>query len=119
MSSTKTPILIVEDEFLIAMDLHDELSARGHEIVGPVGTIEEAMLLIEQRTPGIAILDINLKGAPSFPVAQTLADRGVPFLFLSGNDASNLPEGFRDRPILAKPINFDVLSSQISALAKS
>lgn len=116
MSAGARQILIVEDEFLIAMDLTDELSSRGYEIAGPAGSVSEAMRLIEQETPRLAILDINLKGDPSFPVAEALAERAVPFLFLSGNDATSLPETFRDRPILAKPIDFDALTAKISEL---
>ncbi len=77
-------MLIVEDEVLLAMYLEDLLTGLGHEVV-------------------FAILDINVAGTNSFPVADILRQRGIPFAFASGYGAEGFLDGYRDEPALRKP----------------
>ncbi|MFV3131000.1 response regulator [Niveispirillum sp. KHB5.9] len=97
-------ILVVEDEFLIAIHVADIMGDLGFNVIGPVGDIQQALPLAAQESLDGAILDVNLSGQLVFPVAATLASRGVPFILTSGYDASGLPVEWHDRPILRKPV---------------
>lgn len=99
-------VLLVEDEFLIAMDLQSQLEAAGYSVLGPAANVEQGLALLDKGEACAAILDMNLQGSTSFPIAQRLAQEGTPFMFLSGNDASRLLDEFSDRTVLRKPINY-------------
>ena len=80
-------ILLVEDNYLIAMELTDELNGQGAEVIGPAASVNEALYLIESTGQiDSAVLDINLKGEMIFPVVDALMELDVPFLFLTGYD---------------------------------
>ncbi len=71
--SQRTRILIVEDEVLVAMDLSDQLEELGFEVVGPAARIEDALaLMAEQAVIDLALIDVNLSGRLSWPVAREL-----------------------------------------------
>lgn len=99
-------ILVVEDEYLLADEMQCELEAGGAEIVGPVGGLSQALAVID-TTPDIdgAILDLNLRGEMAFPAAEILQDRNVPILFVTGYDATVIPERFKNTPFRSKPVN--------------
>ncbi|WBV43774.1 response regulator [Pseudoroseomonas cervicalis] len=96
-------ILVVEDEALIAMLVEDALLEAGAAVLGPAATVEEALELFEAERPEAAVLDINLAGQASTPVADRLVERDVPFVVATGYGAAGLPERHRHVPVLAKP----------------
>lgn len=96
-------ILIVEDEYFIATDLKRMLSAAGAVVIGPVGKLKAGLALVEGVSIDAAVLDANLEEALSYPIADRLAERGVPYLFLTGYDGWSLPPQYRSAPRLAKP----------------
>jgi CheY-like chemotaxis protein len=96
-------ILVVEDEMLILMMIESILEDLGCESVTTAATVEQAISLIEAQVFDAAMLDVNLKGINSRPVADTLAARGVPFVFATGNASHHTMDGYDDRPILRKP----------------
>ncbi|USI73800.1 response regulator [Sphingomonas morindae] len=98
-------LLVVEDEYFLAQDLRDHLTAAGATVIGPVGLIDEAVALIV-ATDAIdgAILDVNLQGEPAFPAADLLTARGVPILFTTGYDGDAMPERYRHMPRCEKPV---------------
>ncbi|TGQ63501.1 MAG: response regulator [Mesorhizobium sp.] len=96
-------VLILEDEPLVAMLLEDLLLEMGHEVVGSVAWISQAMKLADQMDIDFAILDINLGGAKSFPVAEILRRRGIPFVFATGYGSEGLEREFENELILQKP----------------
>lgn len=98
-------ILIVEDEPLIAMELHRLLSQAGLDVSGPVGSLRQALDLAEDQTLTGAVIDINLGFDTSYPVADKLRASGVPVIFVTGYAAELLPERFADQAILRKPID--------------
>ncbi len=98
-------ILIVEDEMLVAMLVEDVVLDLGHQVVGPAMRLEEALSATEVEEFDFAILDINLAGKQSFPVADRLASRGIPFMFASGYGAAGLDEAYQAAPILQKPFS--------------
>ena len=108
--SDKTPltglkVLVVEDEILVSMLLEDMLSDFGCEVVGPITRLREALQLVQDRAQVIdlAILDVNLAGERSFPVAEALEARGCRFVLSTGYDDTGIEERWRARPILRKP----------------
>jgi two-component SAPR family response regulator len=99
-------VLVVEDEFLLAMELESLLSQRGCTVLGPVPTIDQALTMLDRETPELAVLDVNLKGERATPVAAALQDRGVPFVLITGYSRIQLSEPeLRDAPRLDKPVN--------------
>jgi DNA-binding NarL/FixJ family response regulator len=78
-------VMIVEDDALLAIDLTDMLSHRGFQVIGPCSSVERALQAMAAHQPDVAILDIDLNGHTSLPVADALALLNVPFLWLSGS----------------------------------
>ena len=96
-------VLLVEDELLVAMNVEAMLDALGCVVVAAAARVDEALRVVEREALDAAVLDVSLDGQPSFPVADALAARGVPFVFATGYGASGLREDLRDRPALQKP----------------
>lgn len=109
-------IMVVEDEFLLALDLEAALQNAGYVVLGPVGAVEEAIDLALKATPDAALLDANLNGFPVDRVAETLNDAGIPFLFVSGYGRDSLPERFRDKFLVSKPFEEARLLGAIAAM---
>ena len=95
---TARRVLIVEDEVLLAMYLEDLLTELGHEVVGQATRIDEAMELARESDIDFAFLDINVVGTKSFPIADILRQRGIPFAFATGYGAEGFVDGYRDQP---------------------
>jgi DNA-binding response OmpR family regulator len=96
-------ILIVEDEILVALHLEDVLLEMGHRVVGPCSRIQSAIEMARTEDIDFAVLDINVAGAPSFPVVDILRQRSIPFVFASGYGNEGLTDGYRDETVLHKP----------------
>lgn len=112
-------VLVVEDESLIAMLVEDGLETLGYEVVGPVGTVDAALRIVEQTPFDLALLDINLGGKQSFPIAEALESRGIPYVFLTGYDRSSLPLAFQHRFGLQKPFRMSALQQALKKLQGS
>lgn len=97
-------ILIVEDEFIIASDLASYFTALGAEVVGPAGTLTAALPLVEAAEA--AVLDIHLAGETSFPVAEALLSRGVPFVFFTAYAAIGVPAHLHGIARFLKPVSY-------------
>ncbi|SDB15918.1 response regulator [Belnapia rosea] len=109
-------VLVVEDEALVAMLVEDALLDAGALVLGPVATVAEALALLERDMPDVAVLDLNLAGETSTPVADALAARGVPFVVATGYGADGLPPGHAEVPVLAKPYDPDDLTTALGRL---
>ena len=110
-------ILLVEDEPLIAMMLEDFLDALGKTLAGTADSVAPALALIEAGGIDAAILDVNLRaGEQSWPVADALAARGIPFVFATGGTQDGLIDTHRERPTLAKPFTMDGVAKALDAL---
>ena len=98
-------IFVLEDEDLIAMLLEDMIMSLGYEVVGPFANV--ALALECAGNPAVkidaAILNVNLGGETSFPVAQILSDRQIPFIFSSGYGDLGANDKWPNAPRLAKP----------------
>lgn len=105
---TPKSILVIEDEPLIAMMLEDYIDMLGHKVVGTVDSVADALDHIGQGGFDAAILDVHLRGGePSWPVADALADSGVPFLLATGGLTEEAPARHAKAPILPKPFTID------------
>jgi DNA-binding response OmpR family regulator len=103
INGTSRRILIVEDEMLIAMHLEDVLTGLGHAVAAIATRIDRAMVLARDGDIDFAILDINVAGSLSFPVADILRRRAIPFVFASGYGAQGLAGDHRSALVLKKP----------------
>lgn len=97
--------LIVEDQFLIALDLKAMLQELGCAPVELAQNLEGALSVARSNAIHAALLDINLSGTRSFEVASVLKDRAIPFAFLTGCDQAVVPREFAEAPILTKPFS--------------
>lgn len=113
---TTARFLVVEDEYLIRMLLEDMLTDLGHTVAAAVGSFAEARDLATNGDFTAAILDVNLDGEDVFPVAAILAERGTPFVFVTGYGEDSLPDAYRGRPALQKPFQADQLESTLAGL---
>lgn len=95
-------VLVVEDESVVARMLNDMLSDRGVCVVGPAGTLASALALADSEAIDVALLDVNLHGERSLPVAQALRRRGIPFVLATGYIASECDD-YAASLILQKP----------------
>jgi CheY-like chemotaxis protein len=109
-------VLVIEDEMMVAMLLKDMLADLGVTVVGSAARVEHALALIEAAGAlDAAVLDINLNGQMSYPVADALVARRVPFLFATGYGGASVMNGYRSFPLLRKPFR---LLELVDALTK-
>jgi DNA-binding LytR/AlgR family response regulator len=108
-------ILIVEDEFLLAMELEALLEQHSCMVLGPVSSVRHALALIDGEQPELALLDVNLKGERATPVAAALQARGVPFVLITGYSGPQLSEPeLRAAPRIDKPVNCRALKRAVA-----
>ncbi len=106
-------ILIVEDEMTIALLLEDMVLDLGHEPAALAMRLPQAMEMAETEDLDLAILDVNLDGRMSFPVAEVLERRGVPFLFATGYGSGGIDPPYRDYVVIKKPFSLEDLGRAI------
>ena len=111
-------VLVVEDDVMIRMLIEDMLTDLGFQLAAEASKVPEALAAVQSTDIDVAILDVNLSGETTGPVAEALAARGTPFVFATGYGEHGLPERFRDRPLLKKPFQIDSLKRMLdTALA--
>ncbi|MEZ6016689.1 MAG: response regulator [Planctomycetota bacterium] len=104
-------ILVVEDNFVLAESMRFALEEFGCTVVGPAPTSERALQLLAREAVDGAVLDIDLQGKSSAPVAEELTRRQTPFVFLTGYEsAALLPEKFHSWTRLSKPVDPEELA---------
>ena len=119
-SAPSMNVLIVEDTFLIGIQLKKDIESLGHGVIGPAASVKKAHELIEREDVQAAVLDINLGHEDSYPIAGTLHEQRIPFLFITGyNELTISGSEFEDRTLLRKPIRLDELGEALAALAGS
>ena len=108
-------VLIVEDDVMIRMLIEDMLLDLGFAVAGQAAKVQEALAAVDSTAIDVAILDVNLGGETTGPVAEALAARGTPFVFATGYGEHGLPAQFRNRPLLKKPFQIDGLKRMLDA----
>ena len=97
-------ILVVEDEYMIAQEIADELMNVGADTLGPVARISDALRLIETEEPiDAALLDVNLGGMAVWPVVDALLARSIPVVLATGYDAGAIPTAYAHLARCEKP----------------
>lgn len=99
-TARKRRVLVVEDEWLIANDIADEVQRLGFDVVGPVASVRAALQLVDSEEADIGLLDFRLNNENSTPIADELTRRRIPFAFLTGCSARELPSHLRERVVL-------------------
>ncbi|HEX5006392.1 MAG TPA: response regulator [Hyphomonadaceae bacterium] len=117
MPDSRLRIFVVEDEMTIALMIEDMLTDLGHRVTGVAMRLPQATEMAKDVEADVAILDINLDGRRSFPVAQMLRDRGVKLLFASGYGSPGLEAPFLEETIIKKPFEANDLKRAIARVA--
>src|SRR4051812_9976749 len=107
-------ILVVEDEFLVALDLEAMLLEIGCVPVGPAPRLDEALGIARDGAIDGAILDMNLDGKPVYPVAEALIARAIPFVFATGYGEEHLDPAFRGYPRVSNPFDQAMLRTTMA-----
>jgi DNA-binding response OmpR family regulator len=115
-SASGLRVLLVEDEVMVAMYIEDILGDLGCQVVCAATNLDQALALARARVVDFAVLDINLGGNMSFPVADVLRERKIPFLFVSGYSSAGLLDGYRNEVRLRKPFRVHELANAIERL---
>jgi len=113
-------ILVVEDRYVIALDLCEMLQSEGCRVVGPVSTIEEARDLMREQPVDLAIMNVSIDDGRSFPIARQLRAEGVPFIFTTGfNDLARVaPDDLKDAPCIRKPFTEEHIIDAVTRLTR-
>lgn len=110
---SETTLMVVEDEYLVAMSIELVLQDAGYRLVGPIPSVDEALAAVGERPADLALLDVNVAGHRVYPVADALSSRQVPFIFLTGCEGADLPGRFTGTPLLVKPFSAEALLKAI------
>ncbi len=106
-------VLVVEDEYLVAMDMSAYLEAAGAHVVGPASNVNAALEAVAHAELDGAVLDVNLRGEMAYPVADALTARGIPFVFTTGYDAHAVPARFARVKRCEKPTTPEAISKAL------
>ena len=109
-------ILIVEDEPLISLLLEDWLTELGHQVVGPVTCVADALEIVTSTPFDAAILDVNLRHQRCDPVAEVLATKAIPYAFATGDSSDEVAGRYVGRPVVSKPYTFEIIRDVVGAL---
>lgn len=115
----KPKVLLVEDEFLVAIATQQLLQNLGFDVIGPARKVDEACGLIAGHSDLlVTVLDVQLANEKVWPVARELRDRGVPFLFVTGDIAiqDQLPNDLKNAKFLVKPFDERRLRETIESI---
>lgn len=109
-------VLLVEDETMLAMLMEMMLEDLGFATAYHASTLNDGIEYARHGEYDLAILDINIIGGDSFPIAAAIADRGIPFMFCSGYGRLGIPDMWLDRRCVAKPFSAEQLSEALNEL---
>jgi CheY-like chemotaxis protein len=107
-------ILIVEDESMVAMMIEDMLEDLGHKVIATSGRMPDASKLVSDASADLAILDVNLNGEETYPLADSLAARRIPLIFATGYGNSGIKAEWSGVPVLQKPFQSRELAEAIN-----
>jgi DNA-binding response OmpR family regulator len=108
-------VLVVEDDYFIALELCNALRTAGAAVFGPARDVETALSAIRDERIDCGVLDINLRGHLAFEIATALRARGIPAIFATGYDASMIPDELADAVRLEKPVDLAALCRAVES----
>jgi DNA-binding response OmpR family regulator len=106
-------VMLVEDEDLIAMMVEEFLNDLGCRLIGTAARLDDALAMAGMLEVDVAVLDVNLAGKLSYPVAELLQARGISFIFATGYGVAGLPDKLRGTVVLSKPFTTDQLGAAL------
>ena len=106
-------VLVVEDDYFIAIEMCSALRAAGANVIGPARDLRTGLAAIRDEHIDCGVLDINLRGQLAFELAIELRARGIPAIFATGYDASMIPAELVDAVRLEKPVDLAALCRAI------
>lgn len=106
-------VLVVDDDFILAMNTCAALEDAGATVIGPFGQMADAVASLQTSRPDAALVDINLGSGPDFRLARALGESGIPTLMLTGYDKDIIPADLVKVPYLQKPVDDDQLLAAI------
>jgi DNA-binding response OmpR family regulator len=112
-------VLVVEDEYLIAVMIVETLEKAGCTVIGPESELDAALQSARRVKIDGGLLDINVGGELVFPLAEQLDENNVPFVFLTGYGRTTMPDRFRGRPFVSKPFLPHVLLQTLKDATRS
>lgn len=98
-------ILVVEDEYILAMTIVDEIEDHNGVPLGPMKTLRQGMDALDELQPDACILNIRLGRDTVYDLADRLLERDIPFIFASGESRATIPDRFSHIPLHLKPID--------------
>jgi DNA-binding response OmpR family regulator len=117
MPNAEVRILLVEDEAIIALEMETLLTQAACDVTA-CSSLQSALREAGERTFDAAVLDVNLHGQFSFPIADALAEKNIPFIFVSGYERDVVPQQHERRPFVGKPFMSQRLLSTLFAAMK-
>lgn len=108
-------VLVVEDDYFIAIELCRALRAAGAAVIGPARDVQTGLAAIRNEHIDCGVLDINLRGQMAFELAIELRARDIPTIFATGYDATMIPAELVDTIHLEKPVDLDALCRAVEA----
>jgi DNA-binding response OmpR family regulator len=108
-------VLVIEDDYFIALELSTALRDSGAEVVGPARDVQSGLAAIRSEHLDCAVLDINLQGRLAFQIATELHSRGVPAIFATGYDGTMIPPALADMIRLEKPVDLAALCRAVES----
>ncbi|QNE04485.1 response regulator [Croceicoccus marinus] len=118
--ASRSAVLVVDDEALVAFDVADQCEAAGFDVIGPALTLKQGMAMAEAGDPSIALLDINLRDELVWPLARLLRQRSVPIVFISANCSHpEIRDEFPDATCLDKPVDSLILMAAVRPLVSA
>jgi CheY-like chemotaxis protein len=106
--------LIVEDESMLTMFIQDALADLGCSVAAIASRVNQAQAKAATADFDVAILDVNLNGGPTYPIAEVLLRKNIPFVFATGYGAAGIPESLRQAPVLSKPFTQEQLAQALA-----
>ena len=109
-------ILIVEDEMLVLMNIEEVLKDHGCTRITAAATVEQALTVLDTLSFDAAVLDVNLAGKTTHPVADELSAQGIPFVVSTGYAQLALDDSYKNQPVLIKPYRDEALLRALTQL---
>ncbi|WP_119459198.1 response regulator [Rhodospirillaceae bacterium SYSU D60014] len=119
LSADGLKILVVEDETIISFLIEDMLQELGCAVVWHAGDVREALALLRDRRPDVAVLDVNLGRELAYPIAAQLDAARIPFIFATGYGRDGIPDEWASRPVIQKPFAIETLAAALDSVLRT
>jgi CheY-like chemotaxis protein len=98
-------VLVVEDEYLVALEMEEMVRDLGGTVVGPAGRLDRALRLVDEAEIDVAVIDLNMDGKSTMPLLELLGRRHIPFIIVTGYERGAVPQAMQPVAFLSKPVS--------------